>query len=154
MFSFFAQFWVLAFFLHHSEDWRPVSIVVIGLLLMFWINLVKDRALPFLVSTIFFFGYNFAKSPHLANHSNYFMLINLCLVIWVFGSWWRHKELSEQKLNEDFLGIRPIICLSLFVVYFMAGFHKFNADFFNPDVSCASSFETGLYQRHSLGPPG
>lgn len=140
MFTFFAQFWVLAFFLHHSEDWRPVSITVIGMLLVLWINQVKEKSFPFFISLIFFFCYNFSKSPHLANHANYYMLICFCLLIWAAHSWWRHRDLTEANLIRDFEGLRPMICMSLFVIYFMSGFHKLNLDFFDPEVSCASDF--------------
>jgi hypothetical protein len=109
-------------------------------LLMLWINQVKDRALPFLICSIFFFSYNFSKSPNLANHANYYMVICLCMALWAGYSWYRNKDLTEAFLIKDFESVRPIICLSLFVVYFMAGWHKLNADFFNPEVSCASDF--------------
>ena len=140
MFSYFAQLWILAFFLHHSEDWDRVGVTVLALLLVLWVNRARDRARPFLVSVAFFTVYNFAKAPYLANHANYYLLLCAFLMLWASLSWLRSRKLSEARLGQEFLGLRPALCLSLVVVYFMAGFHKLNFDFFDPQVSCASDF--------------
>ncbi len=140
MFTYFAQLWILAFFLHHSEDWDRVGVTVVALLLVLWANQARDRALPFLASIAFFTVYNFAKAPYLANHANYYLLVCAFLTIWASLSWLRSRELSEARLSQEFLELRPALCLTLVVVYFMAGFHKLNTDFFDPQVSCASDF--------------
>ena len=140
MFSFFAQLWTLAFFVHYSEEWKRPIITLIGLGLVLAISKTKNRALVFFGSLSFYIVYYAVKLPFLANHSNYYLLISIFIWFWMLGSWFKHKKLSEAKLLIDFIPIRKTLCLSLFVLYFMAGFHKLNADFLNPEVSCASNF--------------
>lgn len=141
MFSLFAQFWVLAFFLHHAEDWKYPATSIVAMLLAVWTTFARDRAVPFTVSLAVFTVVNVEKLPHLANHANYYTLICVCLLLWIAGVWWRNgRRLDEETLARAFPGVRPTLCLSLFVVYWMAGFHKLNAGFFDPDVSCAADF--------------
>lgn len=140
MFSFFAQFWSLAFFVHYSEDWEKPFVILISLMLVLAMSRVKDKALLFFGSLSFYIIYYLSSLPFLANHSNFYLLISIFVWLWMTSSWIKHRSLTEDQLNLDFISVRQTLCLSLFILYFMAGFHKLNWDFLNPDVSCATNF--------------
>lgn len=150
MFSFFAQFWVLAYMLHYSEDWDPVSITMIAYLNVVWIFFSKKKLPPFLVSLVWTTGIGLHHMPFLANHSNFYLAVSLGVIGWLVSQYLKHKKLDEDVLNQEFVSIRGAICLSLFVVYFMAGIHKLNTDFFNPVVSCASDFFIRYSEEYSF----
>ncbi len=57
-----------------------------------------------------------------------FFMGSFVLVMMVFG-----KDLTDERAAFYFRPILPFI-------YFCAGFHKLNADFFDPTVSCANEF--------------
>lgn len=152
MFALFAPIWVIAFFVHHSEDWQPISITVLSLLATLWILWSRQRVLPFLISITAFAGIQWQQSPFLANHSNFYMFVNFFLLAWMGLHYVRHKKWDEEQLEADFSSMRGILCLSLFVVYLMAGVHKLNTDFFNPQVSCASDFFIRYAEEYKFDP--
>ncbi|MFY7811171.1 MAG: hypothetical protein ACOVQ2_05510 [Flavobacterium sp.] len=69
--------------------------------------------------------------PRIGNHST-FLLISIIMVLVLFF----RKILLEKKLSKSL--VVYLFRIFLVVVYFYAGFHKLNKDFFNPCVSCVN----------------
>lgn len=140
MFTIFSQFWVLAFYLHYSEDVQPISLFLLGLIATLVMLMSSKKVIPFVIAIGVFTGINLFLMPFVANHSNFYTGVSLLVLIWLGYQWWRYGDLEESRLNAEFASFRGVLCLSLFVVYLMAGVHKLNYDFFNPEVSCATDF--------------
>lgn len=78
--------------------------------------------------------------PRLANHNNVSFFINLSVLAWCAFS-------VVQRKKPRFSGV--ILChacmLLLIAIYFCAGFHKLNRDFFNPEYSCANWLHESIW---------
>ncbi len=130
--AFFQGFLLIAYMFHQTESWdhralAVYSIFVVGAFLIFkrQRNLVFGlAALPILYKYTVVF-------PNLANHSNLSFFLFLLLTTFSF------YKFQNAKIDS----LTPLIkTLRLFalITYFFAAFHKFNMDFFNPEVSCAN----------------
>jgi hypothetical protein len=60
----------------------------------------------------------------------------------------RSLRISSEALFEQFA---PVVRLCLIALYFWTVFHKLNADFLNPDVSCAARLSEGLFGNLGIG---
>ncbi len=92
--------------------------------------------------------------PEVANHLNLIIYCNIVVVLTVAYAYLRHRDSVTD--DEYFEMIRPVLRLSLILVYFLAGFHKLNEDYFNPEVSCAAEMFrmlVSLMQKSILGVP-
>ena len=69
--------------------------------------------------------------PRIGNHST-FLMISIIMVLILFF----RKIFLEKKLSKSL--VTYLFRIFLVVVYFYAGFHKLNKDFFNPCVSCVN----------------
>ena len=152
MFTIFSQIWVLAFFLHYSEDMRPLGLVLLGLIATVTMLLSKNKAIPFAGFLTVFTAVNLYKVPFVANHTNFYLGVSLLVLVWLGWQFIRYKNLDEERLNREFVSFRGSLCLSLFVVYLMAGIHKMNWDFFDPEVSCAADFFFRYADEYNFNP--
>lgn len=126
---------MVAVFLEHSERWiHPVYtsglfalIVVLAL-----IGISRRGFLFFLIiSTTQILAMQF---PDVANHVNLILFINLMLIVSI--TWSLTRRATQEVDAVWFESIRPLLQLTLVLVYVVAGFHKLNIDFINPEVSC------------------
>ena len=74
--------------------------------------------------------------PDVGNHVNIMLYCNLVMIFTMVYACVRRRGTVAN--DEYFEMIRPLLRASLIVVYFFAGFHKLNKDYFNPQVSCAA----------------
>ena len=82
--------------------------------------------------------------PAVYNHWYFGGLISLTLVLASGAAWWNAGR-GNARLGEGLpAGFAPAARWSLLLLYFLSGFHKLNADFFDPVVSCASVLYRGL----------
>jgi hypothetical protein len=136
-FSIFALLYMTSFLLEMVEKWRYPGFVLLFLgltTLLIWSGLNRLKFLMFLVLTSAYFVV--FRFPDVANHVNLIIYINLVLIVGIIFTWVRRPQ---QTTDEDYYAMmRPILRASLIAVYFFAGFHKFNTDFFNLEVSCSS----------------
>ena len=140
------------------EKWEDPLITLGFILLTGWIiwtgnNITKF--LIFLITTTAFFLF-FFRFPDVANHVNLIIIVNFSLIVGIFSTYFQYRRL-ENLNNEYFDAIAPFLRLTLIAVYFFAGFHKFNSDFFNPNVSCAGTFMSSgivkMLKSSTLGIP-
>lgn len=142
MFFVFAQFWLVSFFLHHAELWTSWTLTLISIVMLLIQFYSTNKVLSFKILLVPMIGYYFYNLPFLANHSNLVFLISFFLLIFL-------RKANSDDIESKFNNLRPVLCLSLAFVYILAAFHKFNYDFFNPEVSCA--VETLYWYSYGYG---
>ena len=117
-----------------TEKWKSpgfATIIVVLISAVIFTKITRLKFFLFLVASstyVLLFRY-----PELSNHLNLILLINFSLIIGIIYSW-RNANTTDEDYYKTML---PFLRLSLVLVYFLAGFHKFNQDFFNLKVSCA-----------------
>ncbi len=133
-FSIFAILYMTGFLLEMTENWEHLgfsTIFVFLISILVFTRITRLKFFLFLVaSTSYLLIFRF---PEVANHVNLILLVNFSLIIGIFYSWQQPNSTDEDYLQM----MLPFLRFSLLLVYFLAGLHKFNQDFFHPDVSCA-----------------
>ena len=95
----------------------------------------------FLLATTAYFL--LASFPEVANHVNLLIFCNILLILGVGYSF--ISKLGREDPGAYFEALMSPARLMLIVTYFVAGFHKFNHDFVNPEVSCIGPFLSNLW---------
>ena len=133
-FSIFAILYMTSFLLEMTESWKHPGFSTIFVVLISTLVFTKITRLKFLLflvaSTSYLLIFRF---PEVANHVNLILLVNFSLIIGILYSW-QHSSSTDEHYLQMML---PFFRFSVVLIYFLAGFHKFNQDFFHPDVSCA-----------------
>lgn len=141
-FVIFVILYATAFLMEMLEKWKHPEFSWTGLiivLLLIFTRITKLKFLVFLLLTsAYFLIFHF---PDVANHVNLLLYLNIALITGGIFSYctWRDRDSFRQD-NEYYEMMLPILRSALILVYFLAGFHKLNRDFFNPQVSCANVF--------------
>ena len=149
-FSLFALFYMTAFLMHMMEKWKyPGFTLISGLIVVAIVatRINRVKFLGFLIfSTIYFLFFRF---PDVANHVNFFIYCNILMMVSMVYTFAYPNRFSS---DEDYYQmIRPLLQASLIILYFLAGFHKFNSDFLNPQVGCSLGMLEGI--SYHLGFP-
>ncbi len=141
-FTIFNHLWAVAGFCEwvrwrHSESGFDLGLLAASALLFIFPNSILCLAVY--ASFQIFFASLVASSPW--NHGLIIAVMNAAILLSIarhfvtkFISSGRDRSLDREKLIGTFA---PALCLSLIIVYFFTFFHKLNADFVNPEVSCA-----------------
>ena len=79
----------------------------------------------------------------MANHVNLVIFTNLTLIAAALYGWIRYPRQISGEFYFDL--IRPILQIFTILIYTIAGFHKFNTDFFNTKVSCTGGMLFAIY---------
>jgi hypothetical protein len=136
-FSSFAMLYMAALFLELAEQWDypgfTIGILALAVLLIRW-GVTSAGFFLFLAATTAHFV--LIQFPDVANHVNLAIWCNVVLMVGIGYAAARKQQFPAD--DEVFELIRPLLMLGLVLVYVLAGFHKLNADFFNPEVSCAT----------------
>jgi hypothetical protein len=145
------QAWALvyatAIMLEMLERWRDVpaaTLMLVWLGLLVWRTNVASFALYVLFATLYFV---FFKFPEAANHVNLTIFSNIAILI-AIALRWRDGE------ARVFAALQPALRLLIIGTFTVAGFHKLNADFVNPAVSCAGRFGYAVYRALMTDPLG
>ena len=88
----------------------------------------------------------------MANHVNIAIYCNLVMIFGIVYSLVRIRDFPAD--DDCFELMRPVLRGSLILVYVMAGFHKLNADFFDPTVSCGGKMLGDLARMARTTPLG
>jgi hypothetical protein len=147
-FSIFAVLYMTAVMLELSEGWAGSipgffsMTLVTGIFLFFLlvaIGIISTGVTPvkfsvFLILTsAYFLIFQF---PDVGNHVNIMLYCNIVMILTMAYAYVRRRD---SVANDDYFEmIRPALRASLITVYFLAGFHKLNKDYFNPEVSCGA----------------
>jgi hypothetical protein len=141
-FSIFCVFYMTSFLLDVTEEWEYPGAAFVFLLLISVIFLKGVNRWSFsiflVLSTAHILGSDF---PDVGNHNNIFLLCNFLLMTGIIYASLRPEAApSDDDLFEI---LKPPLRVTLALVYFFAGFHKLNWDFFHPLTSCAAEFSHG-----------
>jgi hypothetical protein len=136
-FSTFAALYMTAVWLELAEHWNyllfTVAVLIIILLILSG-PITRITFLVFLVATTSQFLV--VQFPEVANHVNIEIYCNVVMMIGIIYSLARSREFPTD--DDWFAMTRPVIQTTAILMYSLAGFHKLNADFFHPDVSCVA----------------
>ena len=141
-FSIFVIFYATAFLMEILETWQNLVLswtAIVMVILLIFPRITRIKFLTFLVlTTAYFLIFLF---PDVENHVNLTIYLNVALIVGGIYSYFitSDRNLSEQN-SEYFEIVLPILRSSLIILYSLAGFHKLNRDFFNPQVSCSGVF--------------
>jgi len=142
-FASFALLYMMAIVLEFAEKWKypGFTLVLIAFVLCFAVlGFNRVGLLVFLAAITAHFA--LVQLPDVANHVNVIVYCNLMLMLGIVYSLVRIREYPS---DDDFLEMaRPVLQLTLILVYALAGFAKLNADFLNPEVSCVGSLLADL----------
>ena len=147
-FSIFAVLYMTAVMLELSEGWAgslpgffstTLVTAVFPLFLVVAVSIIFTGVTPvkFFVFLILTSAYVLIfQFPDVGNHVNIMLYCNIVMI--VAGAYAYVRGRGSVANDEYFEMIRPALRASLILVYFFAGFHKLNNDYFNPEVSCAA----------------
>lgn len=136
-FSVFAILYMGGFLCEMTDKWKHPGFTWFFLVLitaLVFTRITRPKFLLFLVtSTAYVLLFRF---PEVANHVNAIVLLNLSLIVGMLLSW-RNPGSSGESYYREML---PLLRFALVLTYSLAGLHKFNWDFLDPNVSCVRGF--------------
>ena len=88
---------------------------------------------------------SWTTAPFISNHWLFTGLVNLTLLQAYARLAWRGRTFAVEP-GSLYRTFAPIVRLELIILYFFAVFHKLNADFLNPQTSCAVHFYAAQLQ--------
>lgn len=109
-----------------------ISVLLNFISIKFWFSAFFSLLVTFIYFLIYF--------PRVANHANLEFFFELVVLIYMIHFVWNKKN-SFQLDKYQFT-----IKIALICIYFYAGFHKLNFDFFNTDTSCSGTIFQKAYQ--------
>ena len=98
------------------------------------LNLTPMTFLVFAAITAAF--YIVTAFPEIPNHMTLLVYCNIVMVICLPVLMRRHRSTTDS--DAIFTSLKPVLRLIRIALFFMAGFHKLNRDFLNPEVSCVN----------------
>ena len=144
----FARLWAVATLVYFASnaDARPVSVLVVLSALPV---LFRPGYLPFLAGLV---GVQLlglaAQLPYISNHWTLVSAVNAAALVSLFALAWRRRGVSGDAIpeqNRDWgAGFLATVHVLVPLVYGLAAMHKLNADFLNPQVSCAVELSARL----------
>jgi hypothetical protein len=148
-FALFGIFYMIAFLLDVTEEWEYPGAALVSMILILVLFLKGVSRWSFFVflvfSTIHTLTFDF---PDVGNHNNVMLLCNFFLMIGIIYAWLRPTAVPGD--DDLFAIMKPPLRVTLSLVYFFAGFHKLNWDFFHPVEGCAINFFKGVLKMLHL----
>ena len=92
---------------------------------------------------------SWTTAPTISNHWLFTGLVNATILMAYARLAWIGRTL---RVDADifYRSFAPAVRLELIILYFFVVFHKLNADFLDPQISCADHFHLAQIQRFSL----
>jgi hypothetical protein len=154
-FSMFALLYMTAYFVeidpagHEAQGMQGqifalASVLVITVIILTGITRVKFLMFLVLATAVLLFD----RFPDVPNHGNIIIYCNIVMIVALIYSFARYRVFATD--NDYFEMIRPVLRASLILVYCLAGFHKLNSDFLNPQVSCAGRMLSAVVEGGSI----
>jgi hypothetical protein len=139
VFPLFVALYATGFMMEMVERWSFPYWNAAGVALsIVTIVLAKHRIvfLAFLILTTAYFL--LLRFPEVANHINLLIFCNILLILGLCYSY--VSRIGREDFPLYFETLLSPLRLMLIVTYTVAGFHKLNYDFLNPEVSCIGTF--------------
>ena len=140
-FELFSMAWAIAA-LFHMANHRSYTVSLAYFLLTISAILVLVRPSSIGRLTIFILLQIFqvlTTSPNVSNHWLFTAFVNLTIIQAILYLAIKNKSFAIHK-DELLKTFAPVVRIELLILYFYVVFHKLNADFFAPVVSCATEF--------------
>lgn len=151
-FSAFTILYAVAFLVETAEHWARPSVNIIWLLLITAL-LIRINRLTLFLTLLSTTAYLLATSfPEVANHVNLLLFANVAIMVGILYSWARPGVVGSD--DEWFEWFAPALRILPIILFATAGFHKLNADFINPAVSCASLVSSWSFDTMKRPLPG
>ncbi|MCV7108112.1 hypothetical protein [Mycolicibacterium chitae] len=142
-FSVFAVLYTVALVLELGDNWTDpwfTGCFVAAAAVAVVTGMTRLKFLTLLIgSTAYFLLFRF---PEVANHVNLMLCLNVAMIAVLGTSLVRRRGTgtdAETDTENDYAAIGPILRIGLILVYVLAGFHKLNTDYLDPEASCATS---------------
>jgi hypothetical protein len=153
-FAVFATMYSVSFLLELMEKWHNPAAAVFFLIFFGILQFTQVRLSVYILFLLSATAYELIWCfPDVANHVNLAIFINILQVAVAAHTILAARQRRPKNVdnNDDrngtlqtsqdfFTTLRPVIGVAVFFMYFFAGFHKLNHDFFNPRVSCTNRF--------------
>jgi hypothetical protein len=154
-FATFAALYVIALFLEPAERWTDprVTALLLALGVLLLIVGLTRKTLPVFLAVAMAHPF-LLEFPDVPNHVNVEIYVSLLLLVAIGYTLWRSEEYPTDDSCYDL--VRPVLQVSMILIYVLAGFSKLNTDFLNPQVSCAGSMLADLAvaaMRETFGVP-
>lgn len=123
----FLFLWSMCFFIHETRAWQNYKFSIVAILVVLislFIRNIKTAWIFSLAPIAVILSYSY---PFVANHLLFILIVNIFLII-----------ISFLNLKDQTSWITRSLLFFLCSVYFWAGLHKINTDFFDPSVSCST----------------
>lgn len=133
-FATFGLLYMIATFLELSEVWKhPVytAAILVWIVVAVFTRVTRVTLLVFLAVATAHFVW---LLPDVANHVNLMVFVNVFMMTMIGWSLTRPDLVTSD--DDYYRMFRPFLQSTLILVYVLAGFHKLNVDFLNPEVSC------------------
>jgi hypothetical protein len=155
-FSMFALLYMTAYFVEIVDPARQVaqgmlgqvfalaSVLVITIIILTGITRIKFLVFLYLATAALLS----APFPGVPNHANIMIYCNVLMIVAMIYSFARSQGSATDY--DYFEMVRPVLRASLILIYCLAGFHKLNSDFLNPQVSCAGAMLSEVVEVGSL----
>jgi hypothetical protein len=138
-FTAFCIFYMVAVLLDATEVWEA-PLATVGLLLaipvIYLRGVTRWSFFAFLVASS---AYILAvKFPDPANHNNLALACNAFMMVAIV---WASRRPDLARNDDAFFELlKPPLRITMSLVYILAGFHKLNSGFFDPQAGCAQLF--------------
>ena len=140
-----SMLWIVLHLIHvHSNfEWGTsvfhAALIIVGLVYLFF-----PRTKTFVCALLLGVAVIYWDLPNADNHWLFVGYINITMLLGFLYVRLRHPA----KLSVSYVLhlLAPVLCLYTVLPYIISVFHKFNADFFDPSVSCVLH----IHQRFSV----
>ena len=142
-FATFGVLYMTAILLELAERWRHPAAAPVALALalaVVWTGVTRAGFAVFLLATSGYIA--FVLFPDVANHVNLALYCNVLILTGIGYTLLRRREFADDAAAFELL--RPVLQVSMVLVYVLAGFAKLNTDFLSPAVSCVGSMAAEL----------
>ena len=139
IFPLFVALYVTGFMMEMVEWWRFPAWTAAGIVLSILTIVLANQRIFFLAFLILTTAYFLLlRFPEVANHINLLIFCNILLILGLVYSY--TSRMGRENFSAYFEALLSPVRLMLIVTYTVAGFHKLNYDFLNPEVSCIRDF--------------
>jgi hypothetical protein len=146
----FAVLWAAASLFHVAsfDQWADAPLVILAAC---WVLLAPESTLALLALAAAHVGETVAQSPFIPNHQLFAALVNITVIAGAVVLAPRARRFTIDR-GDLYAAVAPAIRLAVLVLYFFAFFHKLNADWFDPEVSCGAVLYATVSERLPIFP--
>lgn len=149
-FTLFSVLWAAATLFHMAsyDQWGHSRYLALA---AGWVLLRPGSLLAVAVLGVLEIDKAIALSPFVPNHWLFTTFVNITILLAMLLVLMRRGRLDSASLFESFA---PAVRVAVLLLYAFVVFHKLNADFFDPELSCGTMFYAAHLERLPFLPQG